>query len=318
MSKNSLYNKSDQSILLSKISNSKQNKDLTLPPNCNGFGRVHHFRQSNVNWIGNPLPQNPVSKFFNVDEIDVLKVQVFQIAKCNFDCWYCFVDKKLRVASSEFSDMITVNQMISSTIENNLNVIDLSGGQPDLAPQWPLWLLRRLNELSLSNKIFVWQDDNLSNWNMFDMLSDIEIKELSLYQNYSRVGCFKGFDELSYSFNTEMPPKRYNDQFDIYKDLLNEGFDMYSYVTFTCDSLTDIEKKIISFIERLRLIHVNLPLRTIPLEIMHFSPMGEQLESVYERAIENQYVVLKHWNNALKVFYSEEELDQEISLVEMR
>ena len=35
----------NNNILLSKIASSDQEKDLTVPPNCNGYGRIRHFRR---------------------------------------------------------------------------------------------------------------------------------------------------------------------------------------------------------------------------------------------------------------------------------
>ena len=42
-------------------------------------------------------------------------------------------------------------------------VIDLTGGQPDITPEWVPWMMEALIDRGLSNHVYLWSDDNLSN-----------------------------------------------------------------------------------------------------------------------------------------------------------
>src|ERR1700686_646437 len=85
-----------QRVLITKFAGSTQAEDLTLPPNCGGFGRIHHFhRDQGPGWPANPLPIDVVANFFHSAPCDSIQVQVFQNAICSWRCWYCFVDYDL-------------------------------------------------------------------------------------------------------------------------------------------------------------------------------------------------------------------------------
>ena len=54
-------------ILISKIAGSSQEKDLSKPVNCNGYGRIRHFQRArNPRWANDPLPMDPASKRLNI------------------------------------------------------------------------------------------------------------------------------------------------------------------------------------------------------------------------------------------------------------
>ena len=78
---------------LSRFHGSEEERDFSLPANCGGFGRIHHFKRSQgAGWPTNPLPIDPACKALKVPLTDSLQVQVFQNAICSWRCWYCFVD----------------------------------------------------------------------------------------------------------------------------------------------------------------------------------------------------------------------------------
>lgn len=85
--------RAEKRILITNFRGSKQGEDFTVPPNCDGFGRIHHFRRRQVPpWPENPLPIDPAAKALGLGEIDTVEAQVFQNAICSWRCWYCFVD----------------------------------------------------------------------------------------------------------------------------------------------------------------------------------------------------------------------------------
>ncbi|MDQ3132292.1 MAG: hypothetical protein M3Q99_16210, partial [Acidobacteriota bacterium] len=72
-------------LLVTKFSGTEQEKDFTEPANCEGFGRIRHFRRnSNNGWIPNPLPIDPACKALEITPTDTLRAQVFQNAVCNW------------------------------------------------------------------------------------------------------------------------------------------------------------------------------------------------------------------------------------------
>src|SRR5205085_11623142 len=139
---------------------------LSEPANCRGFGRVRHFRlDTGDNWIQNPLPILPAAKALGLNQYSQIKAQVFQNSVCNWRCWYCFVDFKLLSGDSKHSSFLTCNEMLDLYLaeENPAPMIDLTGGQPDLTPEWIPWMMQTLIEKGLDQKVYLWSDDNLSN-----------------------------------------------------------------------------------------------------------------------------------------------------------
>ncbi len=302
--RNSAIDIPNKRILITNLKDSDQSKDLTLPYNCEGFGRIHHFKRSSTNGFPpNSLPIDPAQNALNMPFEDMIRVQVFQNAACSWRCWYCFVDYKLLGANPKYSYYLSANQLFDlyQSEENQYPIIDLSGGQPDLVPEWSLWMADELLKRGIENRVYLWSDDNLSNDYLWRYLSKQDIKRLSHYKNYGRVGCFKGFDEESFSFNTSTNPDLFNIQFTVMKRLIESEIDMYGYITLTAPSDIDIEGKVINFINRIQEeIHPLFPLRIIPLQIFEFTPTKPRMKSLHLDAIEIQKVAVSVWNNEIQ------------------
>jgi uncharacterized Fe-S cluster-containing radical SAM superfamily protein len=312
--RNSVYNKSTQQVLLSRISGSEQEKDLSLPPNCCGVGRVHHFRRKlDEDWF-DPLPMDPMSKSLGLPIYDIIQAQVFQIASCNLNCWYCFVPNNLKIGDRNHSSYFTSEQMIDMFIKENINIriIDLSGGNPELTPEWILETMKALENRKLSDKIYLWSDDALTTGFFFSELSKSDVRYIKQYPHFGKVGCFKGFDARSFCFNTSLDGSFFDKQFELFQNYLTLGIDIYGYVTFTTDCLDNLEEKIHLFIHRLKGIHSFLPLRIVPLKIIEFSPVKQRLNQKYEVAINNQTTVFHEWRRQLHKLYSNDQLAQRI------
>ena len=41
-------------------------------------------------------------------------------------------------------------------------MIDLTGGQPDLTPEWVPWMIQEIRARGLEDTVYLWSDDNLS------------------------------------------------------------------------------------------------------------------------------------------------------------
>ena len=168
----------------------------------------------------------------------------------------------------------------------------------------------------LDSQIYLWSDDNLSNDYFWKYLKKSDIELIRSYKNYGRVCCFKGFDDESFSFNTRAEPALYNKQFDLMKKILTLEIDIYAYVTLTAPNSIDLENKIACFVDRLQHIDQMLPLKTIPLEIIAYSPVQSRIiqptnsimNNQYTNSImNNQHIAIKFWNKELDERFSSRE-----------
>jgi len=67
--------------------------------------------------------------------------------------------------------MMSVGELIDlwSAEGDRANLLDLSGGQPEIVPEWILWTMRELLARNLDKGVYLWSDDNLST-DYFDLL----------------------------------------------------------------------------------------------------------------------------------------------------
>jgi uncharacterized Fe-S cluster-containing radical SAM superfamily protein len=297
-------------LLLTNFQGSAQEPDLSEPPNCGGFGRIRHFhRATRPGWPENPLPIDPACRALGMPPSDTLRAQVFQNAVCNWRCWYCFVPFNLLVASREHSDWLSPAQMVDLylTEEDRPPMIDLTGGQPDLTPEWVPWMMAELRARGLENNIYLWSDDNLSNDYFWRFLTDADRDLVRSYPSYGRVCCFKGFDAASFSFNTKAAPALFDRQFALMGRFVEMGIDLYAYATFTAPSGDGLRGAMRAFVDRLQRLHHNLPLRTVPLEIEVFSPVRSRLDDATRAALDRQRHAILAWQEEMARRFSSDE-----------
>lgn len=304
-------NLAERRILVSRLAGSEQANDLTVPPNCGGLGRIRHFRRyADPEWVPDPLPIDPASRALNLPPGEVLRAQVFQNAACNWRCWYCFVPFELLRASEKRSLWVTAGDLLDLylAVSDRPPMLDLTGGQPDLVPEWVPWTMQLLRERELEGSVYLWSDDNLSTDYFWTQLSEKDRELVATFRGYGRVGCFKGFDALSFSFNTKAPPDLFNRQFELMRRFVRVGIDIYAYATFTTPSPNGIEDSMKRFVDRLQDIAPNLPLRTIPLKIFPFRVVENRLSvnSPHLVAIEHQKVAIAAWQQELETRFSSE------------
>jgi len=187
----------EQRLLITRFGGSRQEQDLSEPPNCAGYGRIRHFHRSGTaGWPENPLPMDPAFHKFGLARQNAMRVQVFQNASCNWRCWYCYVPFELLDANLKHSSWMSASDLLDlyAREQNAPQVIDLSGGQPDLTPEWVPWMMRELQRRQLDSTVYLWSDDNLSNDYFWRYLSKEDVALVSTYRNYGKVCCFKGFN----------------------------------------------------------------------------------------------------------------------------
>lgn len=305
-------------LLITNFSGTEQEKDFTEPSNCGGFGRIRHFRRAGrKGWLSNPLPIDPACKALGISACDVFRAQVFQNAVCNWRCWYCFVPFELLAANRKYSDWLTPKQIIDMYLEqpDAPQMIDLTGGQPDLTPEWVIWMIEEICARRLEDKIYLWSDDNLSNDYFWRFLTEKERETISAYRNYGRVCCFKGFDSESFAFNTSADSKLFERQFELMQRLLTTGIDLYAYVTLTVPSTEMLRDRLCRFIDRLQMLDENLPLKTIPLLVEAFTPVQNRLDETKRDSLKHQWSALEEWQTEIGKRFSSKE--QQLNITEI-
>jgi uncharacterized Fe-S cluster-containing radical SAM superfamily protein len=299
-------------VRMTSFTGSQQEQDFGEPANCKGFGRIRHFhRHSPDSWSPNPLPIDPAARALGLfPHPDELRAQVFQNAVCNWRCWYCFVDFKLLSGSRQHSAMLTPDAIIElyrAEPDRSL-MIDLSGGQPDLVPEWVLWTMEALERTGLASSTYLWSDDNLSNDYFWRCLASNERLLIDSYPMYGKVCCFKGFDAHSFAFNTGAHPDLFDRQFELMRRLLlHTHIDLYAYVTLTTDRADGIEAGVKIFVDRLQELDTNLPLRTVPLRIQAFTPVVSRMHDRERLAIGLQQDAVAAWKAELDRRYGAEQ-----------
>lgn len=311
-------------VLISRLAGSGQEVDLTLPANCNGYGRVRHFRLATAKgWPANPLPIAPACHALGIEQVPhVMTALVFQNAACAWRCWYCFVPEELLKADHDHAEWFTAAELVDlyRQIPDAPRIIDLSGGSPDLVPEWTPWMMRALTDAGLAESTFLWTDDNLSTTYLFDELSAADLELVRRYRNYGRVCCVKGFDSRSFAFNTRAAPQDYDRQFEILRRVMDLGLDLYGYVTLTSPYDDEVAQGVADLMDRLQSIDPNYPLRVIPLRIQVFTPVEQRLarDDARERSLVIQEEAIAAWMSELERRFDPEMRARQICDVPLR
>ena len=309
-------------ILISNLRDSEQATDLTEPPNCEGFGRVRHFHRTTAEgWPSNPLPIDPARRALGLGPTDVLRAQVFQNAVCNWRCWYCYVDFPLLSGNSERSSMLSAAELLDlmGADPDPPAVLDLSGGQPDLVPEWVVWMAEEIDRRGRGERLYLWSGDNLSNDYFWTRLDASERAALASRPGYGKVCCFKGFDDRSFAFNTDAGPELFARQFELFARLLRDtDIDLYAYATFTSPHADGIAQEVARFTDRLQEIDPNLPLRLIPLRVEDFTPAKGRMGPEHQSALCVQDEASAAWLSELAARFSAAERQVPITEVELR
>ena len=311
-----MINPEKRCLLMTNFIDSEQERDLSEPPNCKGFGRIRHFRRTtSPSWPPNPLPIDPASKALGLASTDILRAQAFQNAGCNWRCWFCFVPFNLLAASHQHSDWLTPEALVKLYLnqQDPPSMIDLTGGEPSLIPEWVPWMMTEIRSQGIEQKVYLWSDDNLSNDFFWRFLTESDRELIATFRNYGRVCCFKGFNPESFSFNTKAKPELFERQFDLMSRFLRTGVDLYAYVTLTAPSQDRIKMHIDRFVDRLQTLDENLPLRTIPLEVQPFTPVRSRLDETRRKALVSQQIAIDSWQNELERRYSSKQRMQNIA-----
>lgn len=290
-----------RAIQLTDFTSSEQGSDLSTPPLGAGVCRLHHFRRDEgPGWVPNPLPIEPASRALGLPvDADELVAATFQSAGCNWRCWYCYVPfedltgrRGLQVSVQSMVDVI-------HTEVDRPIMVDLTGGQPDLTPEWPVWFLQELAARGLDD-VYVWSDDNLSTDYLWRYLTPGDLEQLGVSRRYGRACCLKGYNPTSFQFNTKAGPDRFDVQFDLLQRLHDHtNIDFYLYMTFTTPTVEGLAADMAAFVDRLRRISDHLPWRAVPLQIAQWGPVTKRLDDDRRRSLQLQFDVHDAWLEAV-------------------
>ncbi len=295
-----------QALLISDLRGTAQENDLSEPVNCGGYGRIRHFSSAaSPGWPPNPLPILPAAAALGIPPGDQMRAQVFQNAVCNWRCWYCYVPFSLLSGNEKKAQWFAAAELVDRYLAEpeRPGILDLSGGQPDLVPEWVAWTLQALDERRAGD-VYVWSDDNLSGPYFWSHLTETQRELIATHPRYGRVCCFKGFDAESFAFNTRAAPELFDRQFELFARLLATGMDLYAYVTLTGPVGERIGEKVARFIDRLQRISDALPLRTVPLEIEVWGPVAPRLTAARRQALDVQNQAIEAWNTEVEARFT--------------
>lgn len=300
-----LMDSGTRSVLLARLADSAESEDAYTELNSSGYGRIRRFNSQSLlmNTGRGLVPRRKIYR--TLTPANTFCTQVYQLAGCNWRCWYCFVDDSLLAADQTVSRMTPVKEMVDMYLDqsNPPPVLDLSGGQPELVPEWTLWTMEEIESRGLRGRVHVWVDDNLSGSYMRSVLSTSEISYIASFPNYSHAGCLKGLDDTSVRATTGSRGSSFHGQLRVLDDLLSLGFDPVVYLTMTGPFDASPESAVRQAVRDIQRIHPLLPLKVIPLEIRNFSATTLRSKGTRENDRLAQYAAVASWENALSEIY---------------
>ncbi|MEM5778439.1 MAG: radical SAM protein [Candidatus Aenigmatarchaeota archaeon] len=259
------------------------------------------------------------------DPREYRKVFAVQVSGCTYSCNYCYVPPQVNAADAKFGKFFSPKEIIDFFLkerkESNepMNVLRITGGEPTIIPEIIIDINNELEKRNLDN-VYFWNDTNLSTPKYLEKLED-DLKPILQKRNVGVVGCFKGVSKQDFFKITGADPKFYENQFETTKLFLDWKTDFYVYLPALVYE-NDINNKTKDFLEKLKQLNKNLPLRV---EMLIIKEYPGALINMQEKAKEgrpmpktDQRVIFDLWyNKLLPKYYSKEMLNKfccEISL----
>jgi uncharacterized Fe-S cluster-containing radical SAM superfamily protein len=174
-------------------------------------------------------------------------------------------------------------------------VLDLSGGSPDLAPEWIVWTLDAIEACRASKSTFVWSDDNLSSDALLRPENAALLRATAEYPGYGRACCLKGYSPASFAFNTGANPAGFEEQIRILTAYASSGLNIYVYLPLVGPDEADAAEHLRHLLDRLGDIRSDLLSRTVPLHIAAYSTVTPRLDDRRAAALKRQWDLLEVW-----------------------
>jgi uncharacterized Fe-S cluster-containing radical SAM superfamily protein len=239
-----------------------------------------------------------------------------QLSGCTYACNFCYVPSQVNAANPALGMFFSPKEIIEhferarEKSKEPINVLRITGGEPTIVPEIVLGVYDRLEEIP---NTYLWIDTNLSTTKYLLKLEG-DLKSIVKKRNVGVVGCFKGFCKDDFSIITGAKPEFYENQFEAAKLFLEWKTDFYVYLPSLIYE-DDIKSKARDFMEKLRELNKNLPLRV---EMLDIREVGGALENIRQKEKEgrpmpktDQKVVFDLWyNKLLSKYYSKEMLSK--------
>lgn len=279
--------------------------------NCDGFGIVRQTVTQRPDWPDIDILPELVPQKLAISADEASQTQIFRVGACNFRCWYCFVDFRYLKAEPSRGEFKSPGNLLDLYQQEEVQprTIYLTGGQPDLVPEWTLWMMQELEQRGMDRSHFLWQDDNLSSLFLFDKLTPDELDYVGNYENYARATCIKGISPESFSANTGAAPEYFDLQIEALRRLVASGIDTYTYITLLGDSVDKARKDIPALMDDIqRKVHPNMLLRVFPSKVIGFTQTTQRANDNQQIMMTNQSAMLDIWREELARRYSLEML----------
>lgn len=292
----------EKQALFANLLGTNEAKDQYHRINCNGFGRVRSFSNFSMHLQSDVLPRRKFNRLGSINGI--YSSQVFQVAVCDLHCWYCFVDKSNRSGASVTSRYMSPAELLDLCCEDGKypDNIDISGGSPDLVPEFTIWMLEEIEKRGLKGKISVWVDSNLNGEYYEKCLSNSDLHYISQFPGFKFLCSLKGWNEESAYFNSGLRGV-FRQQIECLEFFSKNGMNLYIYLTLLSSNFPS-EEDLRKLFAQLYAINRDLPTYTIPLGIKPFHAVSENAKASLLNAWKMQIECANMWDSIMLEQYS--------------
>lgn len=248
---------------------------------------------------------------------DCNSVVLFQVNGCNVCCWQCYVDDINKSANPQYGKLFSAEEILIQFLiearktsfitdpDKRINILRISGGEPFLVPEVIFWTIEALEKFELQDFIYLWVDTNLMTGDFYwRYLTEEQRTRIREFKNIGFVGCYKGYDEESFTKTCGAAPEFLKEQFKMHRRLVDEGLDVYTYLyplVYRVLTVPELRKRITDFIDRLQQeIGPLAPLRLTTPDVKKYSPTEMRLTPERELAFELQYQAIEIWKKEMK------------------
>lgn len=307
--RDSVYKASDGSALFANLLNTKEATDSYHEVNHEGFGRIRNFKHFLFHIETDVMERR---KFLRLNEVgkwsNQFQSQVFQIGVCPLRCRYCFVDKENLDGTNPQSAFLKPVDVIQMFLESwpNIRNLDISGGSPDLCPEFLFKLLSEIERVDLKGRITIWVESNLD-VNYYSKMSKNVIEYIATFPNFHLLCSLKGWDSTSVTYNTRNMMS-FDQQLEGLRFFCQHHFPLSVYLVFIGHKIAD-SKEVASLYSQLKHISFELPERCIPLYIKKFHAQGN-LGDKFINTYDDQKRAASWWDE--KILNARKETKQKI------
>lgn len=270
-----VYRVSDGAVLFANLLDTQEAADSCHQINHGGFGRIRIFKNFSFHIETDILERR---KFFRLSSegewCDQFQTQVFQIGVCPFRCRYCFVDRENLDGTNPNSSFFKPTDILQMFLESWPNIcnLDLSGGSPDLCPEFLFELLTEIERINLKGKVTIWVESNLD-IRYYSKFPLDKINYISTFPNFHLLCSLKGWNTSSVAYNTRNTAS-FDKQLDGLGFFIQHNFPLSVYLVFIGQKIADYNE-VVTLFQQLYHISHELPEYCVPLYIKKFHAQRE-------------------------------------------